>query len=148
MLVFFFTDIEGSTRMWEEHTAEMGSAIARHDAILQDQIEDSGGRITKHTGDGVTAAFDDGEPLACALEIQKRFASQAWGAIGELRIRIGLHGGEAELHAGDYFGPPVNCTARVMSAGWGGQVLLTPAVSSVSPLPVQSTLQDPNLGTR
>ena len=110
MPVFLFTDIEGSTRLWEEHTGEMGAVIARHDEILREQIEGHGGRITKHTGDGVTAAFDDGQPLACALETQKVFAGEAWGAIGELRIRIGLHGGEAELHAGDYFGPSVNCT--------------------------------------
>jgi class 3 adenylate cyclase len=56
MLVFFFTDIEGSTRLWEEHTDAMGEIIACHDAILQQQIAQSGGRITKHTGDGVTAA--------------------------------------------------------------------------------------------
>ena len=49
MLVFLFTDIEGSTRMWEEYTDEMGEVIARHDEILREQIEDHGGRITKHT---------------------------------------------------------------------------------------------------
>jgi WD40 repeat protein/class 3 adenylate cyclase len=142
MFVFLFTDIEGSTRLWEEHTGEMGQVIARHDVILREQIEGSGGRITKHTGDGVTAAFEQGEPVACALETQKHFASEAWGAIGELRIRIGLHAGEAELHGEDYFGPAVNCTARVMSAGWGGQILLTPEVTRVSPLPDEATLRD------
>jgi len=111
MLVFLFTDIEGSSRMWEEHTDEMGAVIARHDAILQEQIGECGGRITKHTGDG------GGQPIACALETQKRFAAEAWGAVGELRIRAGLHAGEAEFQAsagtpaGDYFGPPVNATA-------------------------------------
>jgi WD40 repeat protein/class 3 adenylate cyclase len=148
MLVFFFTDIEGSTRLWEEHTDEMGAVIARHDAILQQQIRASGGRITKHTGDGVTAAFEGGEPVTCALETQKRFAAEAWGSIGELRIRAGLHAGEAEFQAsagtpaGDYFGPPVNATARVMSAAWGGQILLTPEVTQASPLPPGATLRD------
>jgi WD40 repeat protein/class 3 adenylate cyclase len=142
MLVFFFTDIEGSTRLWEEHTATMTDVIARHDALLQGQIEACGGHITKHTGDGVTAAFGDGEPIGCALETQKRFAAERWGAIGELRIRIGMHAGEAEFHAGDYFGPPVNCTARIMSAAWGGQILLTPQVSSVASLPPGASLLD------
>jgi WD40 repeat protein/class 3 adenylate cyclase len=143
MLVFFFTDIEGSTRLWEEHTDEMGAVIVRHDAILQQQISQSGGQFTKHTGDGVFAVFEGGQPLTCALEAQVQFAAVDWGAIGELRIRIGLHAGEAELlHAGDYFGPAVNCTARVMSAGWGGQILFTPEVSSVSPLPTQAALRD------
>ena len=148
MLVFLFTDIEGSTRLWEQHTAAMRDVITRHDAILQQQIAQSGGRITKHTGDGVTAAFEGGQPIACALEAQKQFASQDWGAIGELRIRIGLNAGEAEFQAsagtlaGDYFGPPVNATARVMSAAWGGQVLLTPQVTQASPVPPGATLRD------
>jgi class 3 adenylate cyclase len=96
MPVFVFTDIEGSTRLWEEHTGQMGAVIARHDAILQEQVSASGGRITKHTGDGITAAFEDGEPVACALKAQVAFGREDWGAIGELRIRIGLHAGPAD----------------------------------------------------
>jgi predicted ATPase/class 3 adenylate cyclase len=148
MLVFLFTDIEGSTKLWEQHTAEMGAIIARHDALLQERVSASGGRITKHTGDGVTAAFEGGEPVACALETQVSFEAESWDAIGELRIRIGLHAGEAEWlegpdsPGGDYFGPPVNCTARIMSAAWGGQILLTPQVISSVPLPPQATHLD------
>jgi WD40 repeat protein/class 3 adenylate cyclase len=148
MFVFLFTDIEGSSRLWEQHTDEMGAVLARHDAILEEYVESCGGRITKHTGDGITAAFAGGEPVACALESQKRFAAEDWGPIGELRIRAGLHAGEAEFQAsagtlgGDYFGPPVNATARIMSAAWGGQILLTPQVTRVSPLPPGATLLD------
>ncbi len=148
MLVFLFTDIEGSTRLWEEYTAEMGAVIARHDEILREQIESHGGRITKHTGDGITAVFEAGQPLDCALEAQKQFSAEPWAAIAELRIRVGAHAGEAEYHAsagtleGDYFGPPVNATARIMSAAWGGQILLTPEVTQSSPLPAQATLLD------
>ena len=127
MLVFLFTDIEGSSRLWEERTTVMTGVIARHDEILRELIGGHGGRITKHTGDGITAAFDGGEPLTCALEAQVRFAAEAWGEIGALPIRAGLHAGEAEFHPsagtpeGDYFGPPVNATARVMSAAWGAR---------------------------
>jgi WD40 repeat protein/class 3 adenylate cyclase len=148
MFVFLFTDIEGSTRLWEKHTGVMTGVIARHDQILRELVEGHGGQITKHTGDGITAAFPGGEPLTCALETQVRFAAQAWGEIGELPIRVGLHAGDAEYHAsagtpqGDYFGPPVNATARVMSAAWGGQILLTPEVTEASPLPEQATLLD------
>jgi class 3 adenylate cyclase/tetratricopeptide (TPR) repeat protein len=148
MPVFLFTDIEGSTRLWEQHTAEMGAVIARHDALLRERVHAAGGRITKHTGDGITAAFEAGEPLACALQAQRCFALEDWGIIGELRIRVGLHAGPAEWIAGiegeggDYFGPPVNCAARIMSAAWGGQILLTPEVSSVSHLPARATLED------
>jgi class 3 adenylate cyclase/tetratricopeptide (TPR) repeat protein len=154
MPVFLFTDIEGSTRLWEEHTGEMGSAIARHDAILQQCVSASGGRITKHTGDGITAAFEGGEPVVCALQTQLRFAEESWGAIGELRIRVGLHAGAAEWiaaagqiagtgsQAGDYHGPPVNATARVMSAAWGGQILFTPQVTGSASLPPGATQLD------
>ena len=95
MLVFLFTDIEGSTRLWEKHTGVMTAVIARHDEILREQIEGHGGRITKHTGDGITAVFDAGQPVACALEAQVRFAAEPWAEIGALPIRAGLHAGEA-----------------------------------------------------
>ena len=142
MLVFLFTDIEGSTRLWEEHTQEMGGVISRHDAILRQQIGELGGSVVKRTGDGVFAVFEAGEPVTCALETQRQFAREEWGAIGELRIRVGLHAGEAELLAGDYFGPAVNCTARIMATAWGGQTLLTPQVTERSSIPAQATLQD------
>jgi class 3 adenylate cyclase len=148
MFVFLFTDIESSSRLWEIHTELMGEAIARHDAILQEQVDGHGGRITKHTGDGITAVFEGGEPVACAIQAQVRFAAEPWGEIGVLPIRAGLHAGEAEFHAsagtpdGDYFGPPVNATARVMSAAWGGQVILTPEVTQVSSLPPDASLLD------
>ena len=148
MYVFLFTDIEGSTRLWEEHAAVMTAVIARHDQILQEVIGDHGGRITKHTGDGITAVFDGGTPLACALETQLRFAAEPWGEIDALPIRAGLHAGDAEFHlsagtaGGDYFGPPVNATARVMSAAWGGQILLTPEVTAASSIPERTTLLD------
>ncbi len=150
MLVFLFTDIEGSSQLWEEHTGRMTGVIARHDEILREAVEGHGGRITKHTGDGITAVFEAGQPLACALEAQVRFAAEPWAGIESLPIRAGLHAGEAEFHAsagtpeGDYFGPPVNATARVMSAAWGGQILLTPEVTQASALPDQANLL--NLG--
>jgi class 3 adenylate cyclase len=145
VLVFLFTDIEGSTRLWEQHTDLMGAVIDRHDAMLRERIGACGGRITKYTGDGVTAAFEGAEPLVSALEIQKQCAEEAWGAIGKLCIRVALHAGEAELHSGDYHGPAVNCTSRILDAGWGGQILLTPQVTNVCPLPPQAAVRD--LGT-
>jgi class 3 adenylate cyclase len=142
MPVFLFTDIEGSTKLWEAHTAQMGDVISRHDAILQELTQAWGGWITKHTGDGVTVAFEKGEPLSCAIDIQKRFAGEPWGAIGELRVRVGLHAGEAEKRGDDYFGPVVNCAARIMAAAWGGQILLTPSVTAICELPRRCALLD------
>ncbi len=141
MLIFFFTDIEGSTRLWEKHPEQMGRMLARHDALLAEEIERHGGEIFKHTGDGVLAVFAGGRPLHCALAVQKAFAAEDWG-VGEVRVRLALHAGQAERRDRDYFGPVVNRTARLLAAGWGGQILFTPEVLRVAPLPEGATWQD------
>ncbi|MGC9023637.1 MAG: adenylate/guanylate cyclase domain-containing protein, partial [Chloroflexia bacterium] len=112
MYVFLFTDIEDSTRLWEKYPTQMDRILARHDAILEREISHHGGRIIKHTGDGIFAVFERGRPLHCALEIQKALAREDWGEVRELRIRIALHAGEALCRGEDYFGPTVNRTAR------------------------------------
>ncbi len=151
MPVFLFNDIEGSTRLWEEYQDAMGGAISRHDAILQSLIGQHGGRILRHRGDGISAVFEDGQPLECAIAVQRQFALEDWGTVPALRIRLALHAGQAERRVfeggtigqkEEYFGPVLNRTARVMDAGWGGQILLTPAVVNLYALPPQATLQD------
>lgn len=142
MPVFMFTDIEGSTRLWEQHPRAMGQVLSRHDAILQKRIEECGGRVIKHMGDGVFAVFEGGEPVRCALEIQKQLGEEDWGAVVALHVRIALHAGDAEERGGDYFGPAVNRTARILALGWGGQILLTPEVVQAAGLPAQASLQD------
>ena len=126
MQAFLFTDIEASTRLWEEHPDQMAAALARHDSILRDAVERSGGRILKTTGDGMIAVFDsvvDG--LGAATRAQKSLGCEAWGATGPLRVRMGVHTGETDDRDGDHFGPAMNRTARIMAAGHGGQVLLS-----------------------
>lgn len=140
--VFMFTDIEGSTQLWEKHPEEMKKSLVRHDAILDEQITGHGGRIIKHLGDGIYAVFEGGEPVECALELQKQFQYEDCGPIGRLRIRVALHAGQAEKRGDDYFGPVINRAARVMGAGWGGQTLLTPEVISAFALPSGAALQD------
>jgi class 3 adenylate cyclase len=142
MPVFMFTDIEGSTRLWEEHPQAMGQVLSRHDAILQTLIEECGGSVIKHMGDGVFAVFEGGEPVRCALEIQEQLRKEDWGAVEALHVRIALHAGDAEKRGGDYFGPAVNRTARILAFGRGGQTLLTPEVVQAAGLPAQATLQD------
>ena len=131
MPVFAFTDIEGSTGLWEKHQDAMGPVIARHYAILDDCVPRHGGKIIKKTGDGIFALFPDeagagpSPALVCALELQRRFQAEPWPVVGELRVRMGLHCGHAEEMAGDYYGPTANRTARFMSLGWGGQILVS-----------------------
>jgi len=142
MAVFLFTDIEGSTKKWEKYPESMKKVLARHDKIIKEKIDRFGGCIIKHTGDGVFAVFDNGEPLQSAFEIQKQFAKENWGEIGELRIRIGLHAGHVEKRGDDYFGPVINRTARLMAVAWGGQIILTPEVASVTELPTDASIKD------
>ena len=142
---YWFSDIEASTRMWEKHPAAMGAAVARHDAIVRRCVEENGGTIVKTTGDGMMAVFE--QPVAAALasvRVQQKLQDESWEETGPLRIRVGIHLGDAQERGGDYFGPAVNRTARVMSAAHGGQILLSSAVAEAvsGRLPSEMQLRD------
>lgn len=152
MIVFFFTDIEGSTRLWERYRQDMVPVIQRHDTIIYGTITRYGGRVIEHTGDGVYAIFENGEPLVAALEIQQQIATVDWHPVEEVRIRMGLDGRSQERLGIDYFpkgegyfGPVVNSTFRIMSAGWGGQILLGQQIVEGAELPPGATVQDMGL---
>jgi predicted ATPase/class 3 adenylate cyclase len=144
MLIFIYTDIEGSTQLWENHGQAMGAVLDRHDEILMACIENWGGQHVKNTGDGMLVVFEGSEarPLDCALSIQRQLAAENWSTINELRIRVAVHAGPAEHRAGDYFGPVVNRVARLMSTAWGGQIILTPEVTELTSVPDGASLQD------
>lgn len=142
MPVFLFTDIEGSTERWVQHPQAMEEALPRHDLTLGTAIVRHGGNVVKHTGDGLFAVFEGGDPLACALEIQRALTAQNWDAVGDLRVRIALHAGPARRHGDDYFGLEVSRTARLLSAGWGGQILLTCELARAATLPPGASLRD------
>jgi predicted ATPase/class 3 adenylate cyclase len=144
-LTFLFTDLAGSTRLWELHPDAMKHALGRHDAILRGAIEASGGDVVKTTGDGVMAVFaaaPDG--VAASLAAQLDLAAEPWDETGPLRVRMGLHAGEAERRGADYFGPTVNRAARIMAAGHGGQVLLSASAAALAAdrLPAGASLRD------
>ncbi len=147
MPIFLFTDIESSTSLWQKYPAHMGAVIARHDSLLGGLIEKHGGRLVKNTGDGLFAIFEMGEPLACALEMEKEIAYQDWGPLGELRVRVALHTGDAVRRGDDYFGLDINRTVRLLTAGWGGQVLLTCELARAVPLPEGAAFLDLGIHT-
>ncbi len=125
-VTFLFTDVEASTRMWEDRPAAMDAALERHDAIMRAAIAEHGGYVFSTAGDAFSAAI--GSPTAAAdavLAAQEQLAAEAWPEPVELRVRMGLHTGEAHERDGDYFGPTLNRAARLMSAGHGGQVLVS-----------------------
>ena len=93
---FLITDIEGSTRLWEERGAAMAAALALHDALLRSVVEGRGGTVIKTTGDGLLAVFGDPiEALTAALDAQRALRDADWGEIGALRVRMAIHSGSA-----------------------------------------------------
>jgi predicted ATPase/class 3 adenylate cyclase len=122
-----FTDIEGSTGLWERCPETMQVALERHDELLQEAIVAPGGRVVKTLGDGFYAVFATAtDALAAALAGQRALQAETWGEVA-IKVRMGLHTGAAEERDGDYFGPALNRAARLMSAGHGGQILLSRA---------------------
>jgi predicted ATPase/class 3 adenylate cyclase len=123
---FLMTDIEGSTRLWEQHPDTMPDLLAAHDAILRAAVEGNGGAIVKTTGDGLLARFE--EPASClmaALAGQVGLTDLAEHPVAPLRARMALHTGTAHARDGDFFGPSLNRVARLLAIGHGGQVLLS-----------------------
>lgn len=122
--VFLFTDVEGSTRLWERHPAAMREAMQRHDELLRTAVQRHGGRVVKMSGDGIHAVFLLAAPaLAAAVDIQLSLREPLAGL--ELKVRSALHAGPAEERDGDYFGTTVNRAARLAAAAHGGQILVS-----------------------
>jgi predicted ATPase/class 3 adenylate cyclase len=143
MQTFLFTDIEGSTRLWEEHGDAMAAALARHDEILDKAVAQAGGSVLKTTGDGLIAVFDTvGGSLIAAVDGQQSLDREPWGPTGPLRVRMGIHSGDTEKREGDLFGPAMNRAARIMAAGHGGQVLISGTAADVAELPEGISLRD------
>ena len=147
-VTFLFTDIEGSTQLWEQEPEQMRPALARHDALVRAAVVSNRGTVVKMTGDGVYAAFDD--PIAAldaAVAIQHGLSDPEATTGLALRIRCGLHLGEVERRDDDYFGGAVNRAARIMGAAHGGQILMSQAMVDqvLGQLPPSCSLRD--LGT-
>jgi predicted ATPase/class 3 adenylate cyclase len=125
-VTFLFTDVEGSTRLWERDSEAMSRALSRHDELLGNVVETHGGVVFKTVGDAFHAAFPTAsEAVEAALDAQKSLLSAQWEGAGPLKVRMALCTGTAEERGGDYFGPTMNRTARLLSAGHGGQVLVS-----------------------
>src|SRR5262245_55019280 len=125
-VTFLFTDIEGSTRLWEAQHDAMRAALARHDALLRQSIEGNGGLVFKTVGDAFCAAFATApDAIAAALEAQRALKLEPWVEAARIRARMALHTGASEFRDGDYFGSPLNHVARLLAIGHGGQTLLS-----------------------
>jgi len=145
-VTFLFTDIEGSTRLIQQHPEAMKRALARHNALLQGAIGVHHGHVFQILGDGFCTAFEDaGDALAAALDAQHALHREGWGDVGAVRVRMGLHTGTVEAHGGEYASSlTLARTQRVMAAGHGGQTLLSSGVADRirEVLPDGTTLRD------
>jgi predicted ATPase/class 3 adenylate cyclase len=132
-VTFLFTDIEGSTRMWEEHPDAMRSALARHDEVLQSVAAHHDGSIFSRMGDGMAMAFASaGAAVTAAVAIQEQLFGEPWPTgLGRLLVRMGVHTGDALVVDGQYLNPPLNRCARLMAIGHGGQVLISGSTESL-----------------
>jgi predicted ATPase/class 3 adenylate cyclase len=131
-VTFLFTDLEGSTRLWEDHPEAMKDALARHDAILRDSVAEHDGHVVKMTGDGIHAVFATAhDALDAAVAMQRGLALESFDEMGPLRVRMGVHTCETELRDGDYYGGEVNRAARLMSVAHGGQIVVSSVTSAL-----------------
>src|SRR5579871_5539819 len=144
-ITLLFTDIEGSTRQWEERRVAMAEALRRHDALLRTAIEANGGYVFKTVGDAFCAAFArPADAVAAAADAQRALAVEDWSAVGGLAVRMALHSGATDERDGDYYGPAVNRVARLLAIVHGGQVVAsaTTALLLRGMLPEQTELRD------
>jgi class 3 adenylate cyclase len=131
-VTFLFTDIEGSTRLWQADETAMRAALSRHDGILRKTVADHDGVVFSSMGDGIAAAFASASSaLNAAVGAQRLMDAEVWPTTSPIRVRMGLHTGEAEARDGDYFGTTVNRAARLMDIGHGGQVLCSSATAEI-----------------
>jgi predicted ATPase/class 3 adenylate cyclase len=131
-VTFLFTDIEGSTALWEEAPEAMRAALARHDVLFEQAVQEHAGVHIRPRGEGDSrfAVFASAPAaVAAAIAIQRAFAAEPWPTPRPIKVRIGVHTGEAELRDGDYYGSAVNRCARLRGIGHGGQVLLSEATT-------------------
>ena len=132
-VTFLFTDVAGSTRLWEAYPDAMRDALARHDELLREAIETHGGSVVKATGDGFHAAFGTADAaVVAAVAGQRALGGETWPLPEPLQVRMGLHTGAASIRDGDYFGSAVNRAARLEAIAHGGQVVCSQAAADLA----------------
>ena len=154
-VTFLFTDIEGSTKLWQQDPDAMKIALTRHHALLQHAIEANGGYVFQIVGDGFYAAFQTAsDAVAAALAAQCAIVGERWNDVGSIRVRMALHTGPVDVREGEYTsgeyasGLTLSRTARLLSAAHGGQILVSQRTQELvgDQLPPQAELR--YLGTR
>ena len=134
IVAFLFSDVEGSTGLWERHPEAMADALGLHDEVIRGQVERHRGHVFSTAGDSFAVAFHTAsEAVAAAIAIHSQLEAANSSREVQIRVRIGIHVGEAVERGGDYFGPTLNRAARISDAGHGGQLLVSDAVVAAVP---------------
>lgn len=147
-ITFLFTDIESSTPRWESHPEQMAVALKIHNTVIRQAIQANSGIVFKTVGDAIQAVFITApQALQASIEAQRGLHTAQWNELEPLKVRMGLHSGEAELDPqGDEYAVShtKNRVARIMSAGHGGQILISSVVAEllVGRLPEGVVLKD------
>jgi class 3 adenylate cyclase len=129
-LAFLFTDIEASTRRWEEFPDAMFDVLERHDALLTRVVNDHSGAAFHFSGDGMIASFEQPtDALAAAVRAQREIADTDWSSVDGIAVRMCVHVGDVVLRDGEPFGWALNFGSRLNSIGHGGQILLSAAAA-------------------
>jgi predicted ATPase/class 3 adenylate cyclase len=148
-VTFLFTDIESSTKLWEQYPDEMKSALQKHDSILKDVIASNHGYLIKTTGDGVHAVFSTTlDAVNASIAAQRDFQTSEFfkDSKAAIKVRMGIHTGEAQLRDGDYYGGTLNRAARIMSIGHGGQILISATTLQVAREHLPESVSNLDLG--
>ena len=145
-VTFLFTDIEGSTKLAQQYPDAMPALLARHNEILNQAIESHNGYVFQIVGDSFSASFHRAsDALNAALDAQRLLHNEAWSP-APIKVRMGIHSGVAQLNeAKQYSGySTLALTQRIMSAGHGGQILLSQSMFDLikAGLPEQAELRD------
>ncbi|HBE29164.1 MAG TPA: adenylate/guanylate cyclase domain-containing protein, partial [Ktedonobacter sp.] len=144
-ITLFFTDMEGSTRLLQRLGEQYATVLADCRQLLRQMFVQYNGHEVDTQGDAFFVAFARAtDAISAAIDIQRALANHVWPDGSSVRVRIGLHTGEPMLTADGYIGMDVHHAARIMSAGYGGQILLSPTAHQLveQPLPVGTYLQD------
>ena len=131
-VTFLFTDVEGSTRLWEQFPKQMGDVLARHEELIVRMVEAHGGHVFKLVGDGCCAAFQTAPAgLEAAIASQTALEKEVWPEGIRLAARMAVHTGSVEFRGGDYFGQTLSRVTRLLSVGHGGQILVSDVTRSL-----------------
>jgi class 3 adenylate cyclase/MFS family permease len=149
IVTFLMTDIEGSTRLWEDDAETMAVALRAHDAMARRIVGDGGGVLVKWRGEGdstFSVFTNAGQAVETAITLQEEIRAQDWGTARPISIRAALHTGVAELRERDYFGQTVNRCARIRSLAKGGQTLVSAATRELAREGLSKELRFTDLG--